>query len=326
MRFASARPDADPGASRVLLVTPKCLRNMAKTIKSNSKSSDNAPERTFAARLRRLMAEAGFDSQTCFSKKTGIDRTRINRLLNEHGKPLADEIAIFAQALGVSQDQLLAGVEVPRAIAKSSERHRELLRRALDAEREREEALAKAGALQTEIERQASDHASARQNDRAVIARVEEDKRRLQAELWQAKARFLAAEAQLDATRRRAVLLEGSLARAGAGSSGGETVEDVQRVVCHYFKLRVTDLLSTDRYKSVAFARHVAMYLCVQRMKLHLFEVGRAFGNRHHTTVRSAVRKIELERAESAEVRADIKAIERKLGPAPAPKNSSVPP
>jgi chromosomal replication initiator protein len=106
------------------------------------------------------------------------------------------------------------------------------------------------------------------------------------------------------------------IASAGAGRASETSVEDIQRVVCHYFKLRSTDLLSKDRHKSVAFARHVAMYLCKQRLKCSFPELGRAFGNRDHTTVMSAVRKIESLRTESAEVRADIEAIERKLGAA----------
>ncbi len=92
------------------------------------------------------------------------------------------------------------------------------------------------------------------------------------------------------------------------------SVEDIQRVVCHHFKLRSTDLLSQDRHKSIAFARHVAMYLCKQRLKCSFPELGRAFGNRDHTTVISAVRKVEALRTSDPEVRAHLEAIERKLG------------
>jgi chromosomal replication initiator protein len=92
------------------------------------------------------------------------------------------------------------------------------------------------------------------------------------------------------------------------------SVEDIQRVVCHHFKLRSTDLLSQDRHKSIAFARHVAMYLCKQRLKCSFPELGRAFGNRDHTTVISAVRKVEALRTSDPEVRAHIEALERKLG------------
>ena len=92
------------------------------------------------------------------------------------------------------------------------------------------------------------------------------------------------------------------------------SVEDIQRIVCHHFKLRTGDLLSKDRHKSIAFARHVAMYLCKQRLKCSFPELGRAFGNRDHTTVISAVRKVQALRTRDPEVRAHLEALERKLG------------
>lgn len=91
------------------------------------------------------------------------------------------------------------------------------------------------------------------------------------------------------------------------------SVEDIQRAVCHHFHLRSIDLTSKDRHKSVAFARHVAMYLCKQRLKCSFPEIGRAFGNRDHTTVMSAVRKIEAQRDSDPQVRAHIEALERRL-------------
>ena len=95
---------------------------------------------------------------------------------------------------------------------------------------------------------------------------------------------------------------------------GSERPKASQRVVCHHFKLRSTDLLSKDRHKSIAFARHVAMYLCKHRLKCSFPELGRAFGNRDHTTVISAVRKVEALRSSDPEVRAHLEALERKLG------------
>ena len=82
----------------------------------------------------------------------------------------------------------------------------------------------------------------------------------------------------------------------------------------HHFHLRSIDLTSKDRHKSIAFARHVAMYLCKQRLKCSFPELGRAFGNRDHTTVISAVRKVEALRTSDPEVRAHLEALERKLG------------
>jgi chromosomal replication initiator protein len=113
--------------------------------------------------------------------------------------------------------------------------------------------------------------------------------------------------------------IDGQFARTEIAATTGArpneaSVEDIQRVVCHHFKLRSTDLLSQDRHKSVAFARHVAMYLCKQRLKCSYPELGRAFGNRDHTTVISAVRKVEALRSSDPEVRGHLEAIERKLG------------
>jgi chromosomal replication initiator protein len=104
------------------------------------------------------------------------------------------------------------------------------------------------------------------------------------------------------------------IASGATGRPNESSVEDIQRLVCHHFKLRSGDLLSKDRHKSIAFARHVAMYLCKQRLKCSFPELGRAFGNRDHTTVMSAVRKVEALRAQDPEVRAHLEALERKLG------------
>ena len=104
------------------------------------------------------------------------------------------------------------------------------------------------------------------------------------------------------------------IATSGTSRPNEASVEDIQRTVCHHFKLRSTDLLSKDRHKSIAFARHVAMYLCKQRLKCSFPELGRAFGNRDHTTIISAVRKVQHLRTSDPEVRAHLEAIERKLG------------
>ncbi len=122
-----------------------------------------------------------------------------------------------------------------------------------------------------------------------------------------AKASLMAKAIEIDFARTE-------MAATSTARPNEASVEDIQRVVCHHFKLRSTDLLSKDRHKSIAFARHVAMYLCKQRLKCSFPELGRAFGNRDHTTVISAVRKVEALRTNDPDVRAHLEAIERKLG------------
>jgi chromosomal replication initiator protein len=94
------------------------------------------------------------------------------------------------------------------------------------------------------------------------------------------------------------------------------SVADIQRAVCNHFRLSNSELLSKDRHKSVAFARQVAMYLCRQRLKCSFPELGRAFGNRDHTTVMSAVRRVEALRQKDPQVNAHLAAIEHKLATA----------
>jgi chromosomal replication initiator protein len=91
------------------------------------------------------------------------------------------------------------------------------------------------------------------------------------------------------------------------------SVEDIQKAVCSHFRLSNAELLSKDRHKSVAFARQVAMYLCRQRLKCSFPELGRAFGNRDHTTVMSAVRRVEALRQRDPQVNAHLEAIEQRL-------------
>ncbi len=89
-------------------------------------------------------------------------------------------------------------------------------------------------------------------------------------------------------------------------------VDEIQRAVCHHFQLRASDLLSKDRHKGIALARHVAMYLCKQRLRVSFPELGRAFC-KDHTTVISAVRKVTALREQDPQVRAHLDAIERRL-------------
>ncbi|MGD8861390.1 MAG: chromosomal replication initiator protein DnaA [Myxococcales bacterium] len=71
------------------------------------------------------------------------------------------------------------------------------------------------------------------------------------------------------------------------------TVEEIQRAVCDYFSIRMTELKSHRRHRSVAYPRMVAMYLCRQRLRTSYAELGERFGGKDHTTVMNAVRKIE---------------------------------
>lgn len=70
------------------------------------------------------------------------------------------------------------------------------------------------------------------------------------------------------------------------------TVENIQKTVAEYYKIRVGDLLSSKRSRSIARPRQVAMALAKELTNHSLPEIGDAFGGRDHTTVLHACRKV----------------------------------
>ena len=78
------------------------------------------------------------------------------------------------------------------------------------------------------------------------------------------------------------------------------TIENIQKTVGEYFKIRIADLLSKKRSRSIARPRQVAMALAKELTNHSLPEIGDAFGGRDHTTVLHACRKIiELRRSDA---------------------------
>ncbi len=70
------------------------------------------------------------------------------------------------------------------------------------------------------------------------------------------------------------------------------TVENIQKTVAEYYKIRIADLLSKRRSRSIARPRQVAMALAKELTNYSLPEIGDAFGGRDHTTVLHACRRI----------------------------------
>jgi chromosomal replication initiator protein len=71
------------------------------------------------------------------------------------------------------------------------------------------------------------------------------------------------------------------------------TLEQIQKYVADYYQLKVADLKSRNNAKSIAMPRQVAMYLCKMLTQASLPEIGKTFGNKHHSTVIHSIRKIE---------------------------------
>jgi chromosomal replication initiator protein len=71
------------------------------------------------------------------------------------------------------------------------------------------------------------------------------------------------------------------------------TFQQIFDVVTKYYNVRLGDLQSKKRHKSIAFPRQVCMFLARKYTRYSLEEIGGHFGGRDHTTVLHAVRKIE---------------------------------
>lgn len=91
------------------------------------------------------------------------------------------------------------------------------------------------------------------------------------------------------------------------------TIDNIQKTVAEYFKIRVADILSKRRSRSVARPRQIAMSLAKELTNHSLPEIGDAFGGRDHTTVLHACRKIKELKEESHEIKEDVQNLIRIL-------------
>jgi chromosomal replication initiator protein len=91
------------------------------------------------------------------------------------------------------------------------------------------------------------------------------------------------------------------------------TIEDIQKRVAAHFNVRLADMFSERRSRSVARPRQIAMYLAKQLTQRSLPEIGRKFGGRDHTTVMHAVRKVEELRTQDQAFAEDVDMLRRML-------------
>ena len=91
------------------------------------------------------------------------------------------------------------------------------------------------------------------------------------------------------------------------------TIDNIQKTVAEYYKIKVADLLSKRRNRSVARPRQIAMALSKELTNHSLPEIGDAFGGRDHTTVLHACRNIKTLREETHDIKEDYSNLIRTL-------------
>ncbi|MGH7175926.1 MAG: helix-turn-helix domain-containing protein, partial [Tepidisphaeraceae bacterium] len=120
-----------------------------------------------------------------------------------------------------------------------------------------------------------------------VAAKVENNTRELEGAITKLQGMSLVHGGSIDLEMAKNAL---------GDSDGGEqrrvTVQQILEVVIKYYNVRLADLQSKKRHKSIAFPRQVCMYLARRNTRYSLEEIGNYFGGRDHTTVLHAVRTV----------------------------------
>ena len=96
-------------------------------------------------------------------------------------------------------------------------------------------------------------------------------------------------------------------------SNGQITVENIQKTVADFYKIKVADMYSKRRPANIALPRQIAMYLAKELTQKSLPEIGDLFGGRDHTTVLHAVRKISDARSKQSELNHALHVLEQTL-------------
>lgn len=91
------------------------------------------------------------------------------------------------------------------------------------------------------------------------------------------------------------------------------SVENIQKTVADFYKIKIADMYSKKRPASIAVPRQIAMYLAKSLTQKSLPEIGELFGGRDHTTVLHAVRKITTQRQQQPELNQQLHVLEQTL-------------
>jgi chromosomal replication initiator protein len=141
-----------------------------------------------------------------------------------------------------------------------------------------------------------------------VAAKVENNTRELEGAITKIQGMSLLSAGKIDL----------DLAKAALGESATPeqkriTIQQIFDAVTKYYNVRLSDLQSKKRHKSIAFPRQVCMFLARKHTRYSLEEIGGYFGGRDHTTVLHAVRTVDGDCKEDPEINRQIQFIDGQL-------------
>jgi chromosomal replication initiator protein len=84
------------------------------------------------------------------------------------------------------------------------------------------------------------------------------------------------------------------------------SLNEIQKRTAEYFSISLSDLISNRKKRKFSYPRQVAMYLCRNLTDSSFKEIGKAFGNKDHSTVIYALKRVETEKNKNKKVFNDI--------------------
>jgi chromosomal replication initiator protein len=141
-----------------------------------------------------------------------------------------------------------------------------------------------------------------------IAARVENNTRELEGAITKLQGMQLLTNGKLDLDMARQALGESA-----TPDQRRVTIQQILDAVTKYYNVRLSDLQSKRRHKSIAFPRQVCMYLARRHTRYSLEEIGGYFGGRDHTTVLHAVRTVDDDCKSDREVAKQVNYLDSQL-------------
>jgi chromosomal replication initiator protein len=142
-----------------------------------------------------------------------------------------------------------------------------------------------------------------------IAAKVDTNIRELEGALTTVRGFAMAAKLPISLELAKQALDSENSSRSGNAPGLQSIIESVTR----FYDVKLTDLLSKRRHKSIAMPRQVCMFLARKHTRFSLEEIGGYFGGRDHTTVMHAVRTIEEKSRADGKLQAEVGRIEQDL-------------
>ncbi len=96
------------------------------------------------------------------------------------------------------------------------------------------------------------------------------------------------------------------------GNSKNLTIDDIQKVVENFFKVKHSDLIGLKRSRTIAYPRHLAIYLCRQLLDMPFNDIGKKF-NRDHSTAMHSVTTVEEMMRQNREVQEEVETLKQQI-------------